>query len=112
MGERGQNLKISLLEELLLTLLMGRELYGLQIEKAVKEASEGKRQISFGSLYPTLHRLEKKELVKSHWGEDKPEERGGARRRYYIITGLGEMALREAQQIRTNLATWRPAQIY
>lgn len=106
---RDHDFELSPLEENLLTVLLGRELYGLEIIKAVEEASEGRRRIGFGSLYPTLHKLEKKGFVKSHWGEEKPEERGGARRRYYKITGLGERALRETQRIRANLAEWQPA---
>ena len=43
--------------------LSGRELYGLEIITAVADASDGKRKIGFGSLYPTLHKLEKKGLV-------------------------------------------------
>lgn len=96
-------------EETLLTVVLCRELYGLEIIKAVKEATEGKLKIGFGSLYPTLHKLEKKGFVKARWGDETPEERGGARRRYYKITGVGEKALKESQRIRDKLATWRPA---
>jgi PadR family transcriptional regulator PadR len=95
-------------EELVLAALRGRERYGLEIIKTIEEASGGKRKLGFGSLYPTLHKLEREGLVKSRWGEDRPEERGGARRRYYQITGLGERALREAGQLRADLATWQP----
>jgi DNA-binding PadR family transcriptional regulator len=104
-----QELEVSRLEEDVLAVLMGgHELYGLQIIEAVREATEGRRHIGFGSLYPTLHKLEKKGFVKPRWGEEQPEERGGARRRYYKITGLGERALREAQRVRRRLAAWRP----
>ena len=103
------NFDLSPQEEIMLTLLVGRELYGLELMHAIDEASEGKIRMKFGSLYPTLHRLEKKGFVTSRWGDDRPEERGGARRRYYMATGLGEKALREAQQLRTNLAAWQPA---
>ena len=97
------------LEEDILTLLVSSELCGLAIIDAINEATEGKRQLGFGSLYPTMHKLEKKGFVSSWWGEDRPEERGHARRRYYTATGLGERVLREAQQLRMNLAQWRPA---
>jgi PadR family transcriptional regulator PadR len=100
---------LSLQEEIIMTLLVSRELYGLELMKAIEEATEGKLRIKFGSLYPTLHRLEKKGFVTSHWGDDTPEERGGARRKYYQVTGLGERALRETQRLRANLAAWQPA---
>jgi PadR family transcriptional regulator PadR len=100
---------LSLQEEIVLTLLVGKELYGLELMKAIEEASEGRLRMKFGSLYPVLHRLEKKGFVTSRWGEDKPEERGSARRRYYMTTGLGEQVLREVQSFRAALATWQPA---
>ena len=100
---------LSPLEEDFLTLLIGRELYGLEITAAFSDATEGKRKISLGSLYPTLHKLEKKGYVTSRWGDEMPEERGGARRRYYKATGLGERALHETQIRRQRLATWQPA---
>jgi len=104
---RSPDFDLSAREEMLLTVLLGRERYGLEIVKAVEEASGGKKRIGFSSLYPTLRKLEEEGLAKSRWGEDSPEERGGARRRYYHITRVGQEALREAEQIRTQLATWR-----
>lgn len=104
------DVEISSLEELIMTPLLNNELYGLQLVQAIEEASGGKRRIGIGSLYPTLHRLEKnKGLIESRWGDDRPEERGGARRRYYKLTGLGVATLRETQQLRDNLAAWQPA---
>jgi DNA-binding PadR family transcriptional regulator len=99
--------KLTPLEEDILTLLIGKELYGLQIIKAIQEAEN--RKVSFSSLYPTLHRLEGKGYLEARWGEDTPEERDNARRRYYLATGLGEQALRETQLRRFNLAAWQPA---
>ncbi len=97
---------LSALEEDLLTVLLGKELYGLQILNAMNQAGEGRRQIGFGSLYPTLHKLQKKGLVKPRWGDE--EETGGARRKYYKVTGLGERVLRETQEYRAHLAAWQP----
>src|SRR5262245_18973995 len=102
-------IRLSALEDDLLTLLIKRELYGLEIIEATKIASGGKRSISVGSLYPTLHKMEKKGLVDSWWGEETPEERGHARRRYYTATGLGERVLRATQQRRVGLAQWQSA---
>src|SRR5262249_49856416 len=99
---------LSALEEMLLTALLHRELYGLKIIEAIKESTKGRRRIGFGRLYPALHQLEKKGIVKAGWGEETPEERGGARKKYYKIRGLGQAALREAEQVRTRLAGWEP----
>ena len=101
--------ELTILEENILILLAGKQLYGLQIIDAFQEATKGKKKIGFGSLYPTLHKLEKKGYIKSKWGEETPEERGGARRKYYTLSGLGEAALTRANKIRTNLEAWVPA---
>lgn len=103
-----ENFDLSALEENIITVLNYHQLYGLQIIKAIEQASGGKRKLGIGSLYPTLHRLEKKGFVISQWGDDHPQVRGGARRKYYEITALGRQVLRETQQTRANLAAWQP----
>lgn len=79
---------LSALEEDILTVLLGQELYGLQICQAIEEASGGQQTLKVGSLYPSLHRLEKKRFVTSRMGSSGIESRGGNRRKYYKITGL------------------------
>lgn len=103
------NYSLSSLEEDLLTVLLGQELYGLQISEAISEASLGARNISVGSLYPTLRRLEEKGFVTSRWDtNDSGNERGGARRRYYRISPEGSKVLSENRTIRDNLLRWQP----
>jgi PadR family transcriptional regulator, regulatory protein PadR len=103
---------LSALEEDLLSALLGRELYGLQITKAIEEASSGSRIIGVGSLYPTLRRLEEKGFVNSHWesndNEKSIERKPSSRRRYYRITPTGSKALIENQSIRQRLLAWQP----
>jgi PadR family transcriptional regulator, regulatory protein PadR len=96
--------KLSAIDEDILTVLLGRELYGLEILNLLDEGRP--IPIGFGSLYPALNRLEKKGLVSWHWG-DEAEETGGARRKYYRVTALGVTVLREVQEYRQQLA-WRP----
>jgi PadR family transcriptional regulator PadR len=107
--KRNPDFDVSTLEEMVLRVLLGGELYGLAIIKAIEEATEGKRRVGFGSLYPTLHQLEKKRMVTGNWGTETPQERSRARRRYYKITGIGEAALREADSIRGSLMHWNRA---
>lgn len=101
-------LDVSPREELVLLALYSKELYGLQIPQAMSEASGGQRKFQIGSLYPTLHSLEKKGLIESRWGDEGREERGGARRRYYKLTGAGVTTLEAIQSFRDNLITWQP----
>jgi PadR family transcriptional regulator, regulatory protein PadR len=103
------NVQISGTEELILTSLCGKELYGLQIPQAISEVSDGQRKVGMGTLYPTLHKLEKKDLITSRWGDEGQEERGGARRRYYKLTGKGIAALESIQSFRTDLLAWQPS---
>lgn len=100
--------QISPIEEDILHVLLGHELYGLQICQAFEEASGGKRRMSVGTLYPVLARLEAKGLVTSRM-EDNPN--GGARRKYFRITRGGSTALAEAQTFREQLSKWIPASV-
>lgn len=100
---------LSDLEEIILSILSGRDkLYGLQISKTIEAGSGGKLQVGFGSLYPALRRLESRKLVESQWGDEEPEERSGARRRYYKITSSGEEVLQEKINIRESIAKYEP----
>lgn len=114
LGEEKASYTLSALEEDILTVLLGRELYGLQISKAIEDASSGSRTIGVGSLYPTLRRLEQKGFVTSYWeknegGENGNQERGGARRRYYRITPRGSKTLLDNRTVRENLLQWQPS---
>lgn len=68
------------------------EEYGLQIIKKIE--SDAGVKILLGSLYNLLASLERHGFVTSHWGESS-SSRGGNRRRYYKLTGLGEQVLYE-----------------
>lgn len=102
-------LDLTLNEEIILNTLMFQERYGLEIINAIAEASKGKKTISFGSLYPTLRKLEKRGFVTSRWGDETPEETTGARRRYYKITGNGLQAIKQKQQFLATLQNLRPS---
>lgn len=94
-------LNISALEGDILAVLIGRrELYGLEI---LNNLNSGRPiSLGFGSLYPTLNRLEKKGFIEWRWG-DEQEGTGGARRKYYKVTGLGASVFDEWQRYRFQL---------
>ena len=77
----------------LLTLLKHEPMYGYQIVKAVKEASNSVIMLKEGSLYPALHRLERNGLVTSYW----QTREDGTNRRYYQLTETGSTAVDERQ---------------
>lgn len=99
--EAEKSIKISAIDEDLLTVLLGRELYGLEILDQLN--LDRPIELKFGSLYPALNRLEKKGLVSWKWG-DEVDESGGARRKYYKVTGLGAKSLSQVQRYRATLA--------
>ena len=78
-----------------LGLLSAGEQYGYEIAKQLEASGLG--QITGGTLYPLMARLESESLVKSKW---KPSEQGPDRK-YYVLTEQGMDLLRNA------LPAWR-----
>jgi PadR family transcriptional regulator PadR len=80
------------LQELLVVRVMlaepAREMYGLEIRKAVGLPS--------GTLHPILARLERRGLLESRWEEIEPTEEGRPRRRYYHLSPYGAERARVA----------------
>lgn len=79
---------------LILSILSHGESYGYDIIQQVRQLSNGAMEWADGMLYPILHRLEKKGLVRSRWGKSE----NGRRRKYYGLcpSGLEELtALRK-----------------
>ena len=99
--KKPKSVRLSAIDEDILTVLLGRKLYGLEILDQLN--LDRPIPLKFGSLYPALNRLEKKELVSWQWG-DEVDESGGGRRKYFKVTGLGASALRSVQQYRIQLA--------
>lgn len=65
-----------------------REAYGLEILNALSRGSSF--EVSEGSIYPLLKRLEKAGKIESRWVE---AEDGGSRRKYYKLSADGERLL-------------------
>jgi DNA-binding PadR family transcriptional regulator len=82
---------------LLASLRLGDEAYGVPISNEI-EAS-GARNVSIGSIYITLNRLERKGLVSSTIGEPTAA-RGGRAKTYFHLTAKG---LREVRHARRSL---------
>ena len=76
-------------EPLILSLLAKSESYGYAIIQEVKARSEGKLNWTDGMLYPVLHRMEKRGLIKARWGESQT----GRKRKYYSLKEEGKTAM-------------------
>ena len=87
---------------LLALIRLGNDAYGVPISNEI-EASSG-RSVSVGSVYITLDRLERKELVSSRLGESTAE-RGGRAKTYFRPTAKGLREVRLAR--RTLMRLWQ-----
>ena len=72
------------------TLVIGPQ-HGYAIVRRLQQTSEGVLQVEEGSLYPALHRMERRGWVRSAWGESE----AGRRARYYRLTPSGRRELDE-----------------
>jgi len=81
------------LDLLLLKILTLEPLNGFAISIRLKQVSREVLQVSDGSLYPALHKLEQEGWIKAEW---KPSE-NNRRAKFYSLTRLGRRHLeREA----------------
>ena len=80
------------LEQLVLlgVLRVGRDAYGVPVHDEIQHRAG--RDLTLGTIYKTLTRLEDKGLVVSHVGDPTPE-RGGRRTRCYVVTPAGKRSL-------------------
>lgn len=75
-------------ELLVLQLLERREMYGYEVVKAIQVASREAFSFGEGSIYPVLHELEDRKLVKS-----RRAQVDGRTRLYYALTPAGRKHL-------------------
>jgi PadR family transcriptional regulator PadR len=91
---------------LLVLIHLGENAYGVPISREL-ERHRG-REVSLGSVYASLERLEGKGLVVSQLG-DPLQERGGRARRYFRITEKGLRQANETRQLLTRLWSQVPS---
>ena len=84
------------LDLLLLKILALEPLHGFAIVQRLKQVSGEVLQVSDGSLYPALHKLEQEGWIMAEW---KTSELG-RRAKYYSLTRLGR------QQLAKETASW------
>ena len=76
--------------------------HGVGVADRIQQITRGTFQVSPGSLYPVLHRLEQEDFIAGEWSVT-PE---GRRARYYRITPAGsrKLASEKKQWARVALA--------
>jgi transcriptional regulator len=78
------------LDMLILRTLLFGPAHGHQIAKHIQRTSDEVLQVEHGSLYPALHRLERKGLLASKWETPKDRNREF---KYYRLTPKGKKQL-------------------
>src|ERR1700733_6872460 len=81
------------LDLLILRTLSLEPQHGWAISERIHEVSKATLQIPQGSLYPALHRLERRGWIKADWGTSDNNRRA----KYYALTRTGRKQL-EAEQ--------------
>src|ERR1700743_3403978 len=76
-------------EPLILSLLSQGESYGYALIQQGKTRSGVKLNWTDGMLYPVLHRMENRGLIKARWGESET----GRKRKYYSLKKDGKPAM-------------------
>jgi DNA-binding PadR family transcriptional regulator len=87
---------------LLAVIHLGDQAYGVPISREI-ERNRG-RDVSVGSVYAALERLENKGLVSSSFGDPTPE-RGGKAKRFFQVTQAGLRQVHETRRVLSEL--WR-----
>ena len=72
---------------------LGDDAYGATIRREIEDRTA--RRLSIGAVYTTLDRLEQKGCVRS-WIGAPTAQRGGRRRKYFVLQPPGARALRSA----------------
>jgi PadR family transcriptional regulator PadR len=84
-----RELKRGSLELIVLHLLASGEAYGYEIVSKLTAETNGALEVTDGTLYPVLYRLERAGSVTVRW--ETPER--GVPRKYYRLTGAGREEL-------------------
>ena len=97
MAKTGIDLPQGTLDLLILrTLALGPQ-HGWAISERIQQVSSEVLQVRQGSLYPALHRLERRGWIKAQWGASENNRRA----KYYELTRSGQ------KQLNTETDSWR-----
>jgi PadR family transcriptional regulator, regulatory protein PadR len=97
MDDRSADVMQGTLDLLILSIVDREAMHGWRISQAIQQLSADVLQVTQGSLYPALHRLEHKGWLVSEWGASENNRRA----KYYRLTAAGRRALR------AEVDTWR-----
>jgi transcriptional regulator len=93
------------LDLLILKTLSRGAMHGYAIARSIQEASRDVLRVEEGALYPALHRLEVRGLLRAEWGASDNNRRA----KYYRLTTAGrrELDIEAAHWTRVATAVFR-----
>jgi PadR family transcriptional regulator, regulatory protein PadR len=84
------------LDLLILKSLSLGAMHGWAISERIRDVSRERLQVPQGSLYPALHRLERRGWIRAEWGSSENNRRA----KYYELTRTGQ------RQLAQETAAW------
>ena len=84
------------LDMLILRTLRKGTKHGYAIAQHIQDTSDGFLKVEEGSLYPALHRMERRGWIEAEWGLSETKRKA----KYYQITESGR------EQLRAKTKTW------
>jgi PadR family transcriptional regulator PadR len=93
MSEQRIDLPQGTLDLLILRTVALEPLHGWAISERLQQISSEVLRVQQGSLYPALHRLERRGWIKARWGTSDNNRRA----KYYELTGAGKKQLKVEQ---------------
>ncbi len=97
MGQQRIDLPQGTLDLLILKTLALEPQHGWAISERIQQISRDALRVQQGSLYPALHRLERRGWIKSKWGASENNRRA----KYYELTRAGR------KQLGAEESAWR-----
>jgi PadR family transcriptional regulator, regulatory protein PadR len=84
------------LDMLILKTLAAGPMHGYAIARRIQQASREALTVEEGSLYPALHRMERRGWIAAEWGLSEANRRA----KYYALTASGRA------QVKVEVAAW------
>jgi PadR family transcriptional regulator PadR len=94
MGQKQTDLLRGTLDLLVLKALSLEPLHGVGISRRITQITRGAFKVSFGSLFPTLHRMEEKGWMEAEWRSSDNNRRA----KYYRLTSAGRAQLKDEER--------------
>jgi PadR family transcriptional regulator, regulatory protein PadR len=94
MSEKRSDVLRGTLDLLVLKAVSLEPLHGVAISRRIMQITKGAFQVSFGSLFPSLHRMEEKGWVEAEWRSSDNNRRA----KYYRLTSAGRSQLKAEER--------------